>query len=53
MRAVRPAGKAGDGSEGVSDLLIRRERDVLQVLEKLGMKEDAELCHERLKIMTT
>eukprot|EP01051_Picozoa_sp_SAG22_P019492 SAG22_NODE_3617_length_1615_cov_1.895778_1_plen_441_part_00 len=50
MRGVWPAGNGG--GEGASDPLIRRERDVLQFLEKHGMEADAELCRERLKVMT-
>ena len=61
-RARRKAGGAGraggaaaqqppEVKEKEEDPLLRRERDVLQFLERHGMKDDAQLSRERLQIM--
>lgn len=53
MRGVWPTGQGEVENQGAVDPLMRRERDVLQFLQKHGMEQDARLSQERLKVMTT
>ena len=58
MRGVWPNQKRGvPKAKGVAaeeeeDPLLRRERQALQFLDAQGMKDDAQLCRERLAVMT-
>ena len=53
-RAHKTKGKAKGGAvaEQEEEPLLRRERQVLRFLEAQGMEKDAQLCRERLAVMT-
>ena len=40
------------GGAVAEEPLLRREREVLRFLEAQGMEKDAQLCRERLAVMT-
>ena len=49
---AKAKGKAKGGGAVAEEPLLRREREVLRFLEAQGMETDAQLCRERLAVMT-
>ena len=49
---AKAKGKAKGGGAVAEEPLLRREREVLRFLEAQGMEKDAQLCRERLAVMT-